>query len=96
MNYISEDDLKQMNKWVDEWNLLERNRISPSTIIIFNASKVGAAARYEELEAQFTKFIKDEYDSDFDIENFQEFVRNNSLEEDKDIDKLKEHFKRFM
>ena len=56
----------------------------------------GAAARYEELEAQFTKFIKDEYDSDFDIENFQEFVRNNSLEEDKDIDKLKEHFKRFM
>ena len=47
MNYISEDDLKQMNKWVDEWNLLERNRISPSTIIIFNASKVGAAARYE-------------------------------------------------
>ena len=27
----------------------------------------GAAARYEELEAQFTKFIKDEYDSDFDI-----------------------------
>jgi len=41
----------------------------------------GAAARYKELEAQFTKFIKNEYDSDFDVENFQEFIRNNSLSE---------------
>ena len=55
-----------------------------------------AADRYDELEMQFTKFIKDEYNKDFDIEDFRQFQVDNSLMEDEDMSKLKENFKRFM
>tara|TARA_R100001443_G_scaffold112753_1_gene126676 strand:+ start:396 stop:1250 length:855 start_codon:yes stop_codon:yes gene_type:complete len=55
-----------------------------------------AAGRYDELEMQFTKFIKDEYNKDFDIDDFRQFQVDNSIMEDKDIAKLKENFKRFM
>ena len=41
----------------------------------------GAASRYEELENQFIKFIQDEYDKDFDMEDFRDFQGNISLEE---------------
>ena len=54
-----------------------------------------AADRYDELEMQFTKFIKDEYNKDFDIDDFRQFQVDNSIMEDKDMTKLKEHFKRF-
>ena len=54
-----------------------------------------AADRYDELEMQFTKFIKDEYNKDFDIDDFRQFQVDNSIMEDEDMTKLKEHFKRF-
>lgn len=41
----------------------------------------GAASRYEELENQFIKFIQDNYDKDFDMEDFKDFQGNISLEE---------------
>ena len=55
-----------------------------------------AADRYDELEMQFTKFIKDEYNKDFDIDDFRQFQVDNSIMEDEDMTKLKENFKRFM
>ena len=54
-----------------------------------------AANRYDELEMQFVKFIQDEYNKDFDIDDFRQFQVDNSIMEDEDMTKLKEHFKRF-
>ena len=54
-----------------------------------------AANRYDELEMQFTKFIKDEYNKDFDIDDFRQFQVDNSIMEDDDMAQLKENFNRF-
>jgi len=55
-----------------------------------------AANRYDELEMQFIKFIQDEYNKDFDIDDFRQFQVDNSIMEDDDMAQLKEQFKRFM
>ena len=55
-----------------------------------------AANRYDELEMQFVKFIQDEYNKDFDIEDFRQFQVDNSIMEDDGMVQLKEHFNRFM
>ena len=54
-----------------------------------------AANRYDELEMQFVKFIQDEYNKDFDIDDFRQFQVDNSIMEDDDIAQLKEQFNRF-
>ena len=54
-----------------------------------------AADRYDELEMQFTKFIKDEYNKDFDIDDFRQFQVDNSIMEDDEMAQLKEQFNRF-
>ena len=58
----------------------------------------GAASRYEELENQFIKFIQDNYDKDFDMENFKDFQGGMSDEAsiEESNKSLKEHFGRFM
>ena len=55
-----------------------------------------AANRYDELEMQFIKFIQDEYNKDFDIDDFRQFQVDNSIMEDDSMAQLKEQFKRFM
>ena len=58
----------------------------------------GAASRYEELENQFIKFIQDNYDKDFDMEDFKDF--QGGMSDEASIEEsnkaLKEHFGRFM
>ena len=54
-----------------------------------------AANRYDELEMQFVKFIQDEYNKDFDIDDFRQFQVDNSIMEDDEMAQLKEQFNRF-
>ena len=58
----------------------------------------GAASRYEELENQFIKFIQDNYDKDFDMEDFKDFQggMNDEASIEESNKSLKEHFGRFM
>tara|TARA_B100001057_G_scaffold499692_1_gene611324 strand:- start:453 stop:1313 length:861 start_codon:yes stop_codon:yes gene_type:complete len=88
-------DRKGRKKSESESNMTKVNEEEMISKAKYDKLLDNAADRYDELEMQFTKFIKDEYNKDFDIEDFRQFQVDNSIMEDGDMSKLKEHFKRF-